>query len=744
VRRVRGPADANGEPTDWYEYELDLTLAEDSPAGWSALEAEARDRSARAGALRAAASLGYELPAPYERAPRLYALGWRTPEADAVEMGIEIGRDVAGTPPKGSLRVIAAPPTGEISGVVVPSMAGFRPGPGCDERAASADDSMPVLHEVDVLVVGGGTAGAAAGIAAARAGAKTLVIEPQEALGGLGTVGLITKPWYGLSVGFAAETPFDPGPGGAERKAEWLRGELSGAGGEVWFGSFAFAALLEENTVIGAAVSTPWGHGAVLAGVVVDATGNADLAAAAGCETLDGANRDDVAVQGAGLALRLPGADYSNSDFLLVDESDVVDVSRAALGAVLTREPAEAFDVVPLVQSRERRRIRGAHVMRYLDQILGRTYPDTVVVSHSDYDSHGYPSDLYFALLPHDEQTRRKNHPAPHPSRPIETPYRCLLPQGVENLLVAGLGISMHRDAAALVRMQPDILNQGYAAGLAAVRAVRDDVFVRDIDVAALQRDLAEAGNLPDEVLDAADSFPLSEERIRESVRVWRDPDASYEDRSLAMAAIFTRPGVAIPLLRDGLGGASGEEAVELAKLLGVLGQDDGAGVLAEALDATAFDPKILQGRMAEYAHLPTPVDALILALGYGGADGALPSILRKLEALDAGVHLSHHRAVALALEALGAPQAAAPLAGLLQKPGMSGHEMLRPEPLHDEPGKRRREGALREVVLARALLRCGDDDGLGRAILERYRHDLRGHLARHAALVLDMDAREG
>ena len=48
------------------------------------------------------------------------------------------------------------------------------------------------------------------------------------------------------------------------------------------------------------------------------------------------------------------------------------------------------------------------------------------------------------------------------------------------------------------------------------------------------------------------------------------------------------------------------------------------------------------------------------------------------------------------------------------------------------------RRESLRELMLARALYRCGDYNGLGRKILETYTHDLRGHLARHAQAVLD------
>ena len=65
----------------------------------------------------------------------------------------------------------------------------------------------------------------------------------------------------------------------------------------------------------------------------------------------------------------------------------------------------EAHDAGPLIQTRERRRIVGDHVLRYVDQIAGRTYPDSIVLSASDYDIHSYPLNPYLALFPHDRQS---------------------------------------------------------------------------------------------------------------------------------------------------------------------------------------------------------------------------------------------------------------------------------------------------------------------------------------------------
>lgn len=157
---------------------------------------------------------------------------------------------------------------------------------------------------------------------------------------------------------------------------------------------------------------------------------------------------------------------------------------------------------------------------------------------------------------------------------------------------------------------------------------------------------------------------------------------------------------------------------------------------------AGPWDAKVFQGVMAEYAHLPTPIDALILALGYSGDRRATAAIFERLALLDAETTLSHHRSVALALERLGDPAVAGPLAELLQNPAVRGHAMTSLEPLYDRPvEKRRREGALREIGLARALFRCGDCVRLGETILREYQRDLRGLFARHATAIRDKRA---
>ena len=584
---------------------------------------------------------------------------------------------------------------------------------------------LPVLASYDVVVIGGGTGGAPAGIAAARHGAKTLVVEYLHGLGGVGTAGAISSYYWGNRVGFSASVA-----GGnswvIEQKMEWWRSELLKAGADIWFGCIGCGAFVVDQTVRGAVVATPQGRGVVLAKVVIDSTGNADIAAAAGAQTTY-TDETEFGMQGTGLPPRQLGASYANTDFNITDETDMLDVWHMFVYA--KNKYAEAFDQGRLIDTRERRRIVGDFTMTLLDQINGRTYPDTITIAYSNFDTHGYTVDPYLEL----------EHPE-HKGFHVSIPYRCLLPKGMEGILVTGLGISAHRDAIPLVRMQADIQNQGYAAGAAAAMAVKAGVPLRKIDLRGLQQHLIRIGNLPERVLTDVDSYPLSDQQIAEAV-------ASFQREGRGAAVLLAQPDRALPLLRKAYQDAQPKDKLPYAHVLAVLGDATGLETLiAEVAKAKEWDRGWDYRGMGQFGSALSRLDQLIIALGRTRDPRAVPVLLDKLKMLTPETEFSHHRAVGLALELIGDPAAARPLAGLLTQPGMTGyvHDSIDEARRRDQeaPGgtnevKTRRD-SLRELLLARALYRCGDYGDVGKQILTSFTHDLRGHLARHAKAVLD------
>jgi len=619
------------------------------------------------------------------------------------------------------------------SGDVYENLAGIRTKQKKYTNIFSDTRNVPVLGEYDVVVVGGGTGGAPAGIASARQGAKTLVIEYLHGLGGVGTMGYISSYYYGYLHGFTRE--IDNGVAGyggygeatrgrwnVEWKKEWYRSELRKAGADIWFGVLGCGAFVENGCVKGVVVSRDDGRGVVLAGTVIDSTGNADIAASAGasCVYTDGTN---VAVQGAGLPPLKLGAGYTNTDWTFIDDGDVVDIWRSFV--VAKKKYKDAYDLGQLLDTRERRRIVGDFTISPMDILIGRTYPDTIVISRSNFDSHGYTIHPFFLIKPPDRKEMI-----------VDVPYRCLLPKGLDGILVTGLGISAHRDAMPVIRMQADIQNQGYAAGVAAAMAAQSGKSVRNINIKALQRHLVKKGNLPKRVLTDKDSFPLPREKIAEAVeRVVNNYDG--------LEIILNQREYAVPLLRKAYENAHEEKSkLVYAHILGMLGDPAGAETLVEAVSSRDWDKGWNYTGMGQFGMSLSELDSLIIALGRTRSKRALSPILDKLEQLDTESEFSHYRAIAMALESLGDSAAAEPLAQLMAKPGIQGHAFVdinramleTPDSPVDTTTRNR---SLRELILARALYRCGDYKGLGEKILKEYANDLRAHYARHASAVL-------
>ena len=584
--------------------------------------------------------------------------------------------------------------------------------------------ALPVLGRYDVVVAGGGTGGAPAGIGAARHGASTLVIEYQDHLGGVGTLGLISSYYHGYRKGFTAEVDEKiKDMGGPKRRGGWnpvakrelWRNENSLGGAEIWFSSLASGALVDKGKVIGVVVATPQGRGVVLAKAVVDSTGNSDVAVAAGAGFVT-TSAAHVAMQGTGLSPRALGTGYHNTDYSFADESDPVDQWRMIVAA--RKKYRGSYDLSSFIDTRERRRITGDAYVSPLDIINRRAWHDVISMHQSNFDTHGYTVHPVFLINFPDKKGML-----------AEVPYRALLPRDLDGILVTGLGISAHRDSMPILRMQACIQNQGYAAGTAAAAIASQGIPARSLDVKKLQEHLVEIGSLPPEVLTDRKYEGVTDEEIASAV-------TSVIEQYKGLAVLLSEKERSLPLLVEAL---QREEKPEgrliYANILGMMGHGAGAKILAEHVTGQDWDEGWNFRGMGQFGGSISRLDSHIIALGRSGdSDAALPVILEKVKTLHAGYEFSHHRAAALALEDLGDQSAAKPLAELLRKEKMSGYWITE---IGESVRQEQRSEPLREIILARALFRCGDYESVGEKILRQYEQDLRALFAQHAHAVL-------
>lgn len=581
-----------------------------------------------------------------------------------------------------------------------------------DAAEVSSAAKSPSLS-ADVAVIGGGVAGVAAAIASARAGAKTVLVESLRQLGGMGTAGGIGQYWQGFRDGFTAEydqriRDLKMAVHGVGKREAWRR-MAQEAGVTVLWGCSAYGVEKRGKRVAAVKVATDYGPLEIIARTVVDATGNANMAAAAGAK-VEFLEPGPLAVQGSGVAWRPLGVGFLNTDWGYVNDSSVRDRSRflacGRLGALGT------WDVSQLVGSRERRRIVGEIVLTDVDVATGRKFSDVIVRTRSNFDSHGTTvNDL--GLLPE--------------LRPwlIEgsVPYRALLPIGLDNMLVIGLGLSATRDAQPIIRMQPDVQNAGYAAGYAAAMAAQRGGDCRKVDVKALQRKLADERRLPKAVLGWTDR-EVSDEFLAECVSTIAD---DYRGAAMALAERSR----AIPLLKDAFAKEMRTAAkFRYAHVLGILGEPDGAQMLADFLDGKIDAPEPKAPKKTPYARRFDYRQSVLIALGRTKSPIAVEALRKRVSGLTWHEKFHAHRAVCWAAEACGDRELGESLRrqasrypSAIVRDGVRGRHGCSPKNhfMTDEE-----IAALKSIDIASAVYRLTGDDSLLRPWLDDAREVFR------------------
>lgn len=621
---------------------------------------------------------------------------------------------------------------------------------------------LPVVAECQVLVAGAGTSGAPAATTAAAQGLDTLVVDKYGDVGGTHTIGGVPKYWFGRRTEFVQHLDRQAA-GMMDRtgmpKCMGMLNNMIQAGAGFLRGTAA-GTVVHDHRVVGGVFATPDGLVVIKARHVIDATGDGDLAAWAGAAADYGTCHDAMTMWDNFAHYRGTNPEAARHFDCAFDLRDPADLTR---GIISSRRRGAGRDARGFPQyyltPRESRHVRGRATVTY-EGILGRRrFGDVVLVALSNFDIKGIAcSEHVFAGYVDWDYSR--NHPAP-------IPYRALLPERLEGILVIGKAYSCTHDALSLARMQRDLMAMGGVAGLAATQAVRTERALSEIDVQQLQAELVRAGILtwPD----------IHADRLEARVTGWQDggtiltgrkgpsvadqqwPELAEADLQRAVQQmgagtllveravdVLVRPDAALPLLRQALPAASGEGRIELARALCFLGDAAGADSLLAELDRELAGDQLPEWEhrrhaMPDHGWAP-PAAYLIFLLARLGDRRVIPWMETvadqvRMNPARSDAMFCYVHAVCLAAELLAHTDCLDALNILADKPGIKASDLptgTDPRQTVDPTADRY---AYLEFCVGRALLRCGSPRG--RQIVARYTRDLRGVLARSAQALL-------
>jgi hypothetical protein len=457
--------------------------------------------------------------------------------------------------------------TGTAAGLALPTRA-------CAAEALARDAPLEHLR-TQVCVIGGGSGGTGAALAAARAGAKVVLIECESILGGTSTNAWIhtwepTSGADGLPRAIydrMKENPLGVTYPDYDRGAPRRGGQ--GLPFEPWVFDFTVRSMLDATgnctTLLGTTfyktrrendrltALEAWFPGkrlVVEADLFIDATADGDVCVDAGCgyhmgedpkslyDEPSAPERAEMSLNGLTLCYRitdtgvkqkpylpadvpegicpkpvhivvLPNGDHLLNAVDMIDGNAVVcaeygELMREAHRRVLEhfywlqRLPADdpsrwtrlvrgkgygtwaVSGIAPRIGVRETRRILGDYVLTEHDcqaGVKGQKHPDIIALTDHAVDIHGRKGRLYEV-----------------PNGPYGVPYRCLLPEGVENLYISSRAASFSHVAASSCRLCRTMITLGQAAGNAAAMASAGRLTTREVDVAQLQARLQAQG----------------------------------------------------------------------------------------------------------------------------------------------------------------------------------------------------------------------------------------------------------
>ena len=411
------------------------------------------------------------------------------------------------------------------------------------------------MKKYDVIVVGGGFAGVSAALSAARTGAKVLIVEKSNCLGGAASnclvnpfmsnstrlngkrqslsQGIFKEIWTKLKKHSALK--------GSAFHEEELKRILSEsvleAGVDLLFHAYIFEAKKQGNKIESITVATKSGKLELQANYFIDATGDAQVAFLADCPTTLGREPDHLC-QPMTLCFRVGNVDIrrfgrsvkglqlahsqalANGELINPRENilyfytPIPGVVHFNTTRVVKKNPTDPFEVTE-AETLARKQVYEIYefMKKHADGLensflmmtaaeIGvresRMIVGDYVLTERDCRACTKFEDAIAAcnydIDIHNPEGSGTSHYYFPEGEYYTIPYRSLIPKTVDNMLVAGRCISSDHGAQASYRIMPTVCCIGEAAGCAIALAVKDNISVRDIDVKKLQDLLTKNG----------------------------------------------------------------------------------------------------------------------------------------------------------------------------------------------------------------------------------------------------------
>ncbi len=367
----------------------------------------------------------------------------------------------------------------------------------------------------DLLVAGLGSAGSLALIAGARQGITALGIDKLRLMGGSGTAGGISSYYYGVSGGIyeaiderarkIAEECFPPcGKLHPEARHLALEEAAVAAGAGLAYSSRIVGVFMEEKRVCGIRWISPHGMRDTACRMLIDATGDGEVCAIAGCSFAYGREYDGIPQPYSHVPCWImQGERHASQNFDAASTVSAIDGAEYSEGIVhggtfhLRDQYSETEKLLfagRLPGLREGRLIHGETTLRFSDYISGNVTDRPVFHEYANLDTH--TQDWAFENTAVQEWLTVCSLWGLNFGVPV--PLEAMIPKGFDGIMTAGRCLAVDHDLSQAVRMQRAMQQCGEAVATAAALALRKNIPLRELPYEELAAELRQSGCLPE------------------------------------------------------------------------------------------------------------------------------------------------------------------------------------------------------------------------------------------------------